>query len=137
AVIVLVRRNFFSQQAKLTEIVVDFEKLSDYKAYIQGDVAFSCLGTTLKDAGSKDAQWRVDHDYPLEFASIAKANGVGSFLLLSAFGANAKSFLLYNKMKGSLEENINKLNFTQLVSLHHGGIERPDSDRKDEKAIIK
>lgn len=137
AVIVLVRRNFFSQQAKLTEIVVDFEKLSDYKAYIQGDVAFSCLGTTLKDAGSKDAQWRVDHDYQLEFASIAKANGVGSFLLLSAFGANAKSFLFYNKMKGSLEENIKKLNFTQLVILHPGGIERPDSDRKGEKAIIK
>jgi len=137
AVIVLVRRNFFSQQAKLTEIVVDFEKLSDYKAYIQGDVAFSCLGTTLKDAGSKDAQWRVDHDYQLEFASIAKANGVGSFLLLSAFGANAKSFLFYNKMKGSLEENIKKLNFTQLVILHPGGIERPDSDRKGEKAMIK
>ncbi|RZF62304.1 NAD(P)H-binding protein [Sphingobacterium corticibacterium] len=137
AVTVLVRRNFFSQQAKLTEIVVDFEKLSDYKAYIQGDVAFSCLGTTLKDAGSKDAQWRVDHDYQLEFASIAKASGVESFLLLSAFGANAKSSLFYNKMKGSLEENIKKLNFTQLVILHPGGIERPDSDRKGEKAMIK
>ncbi|MBD1432558.1 NAD(P)H-binding protein [Sphingobacterium sp. DN00404] len=137
AVTVLVRRDFFSQQAKLTEIVVDFEKLSDYKAYIQGDVAFSCLGTTLKDAGSKDAQWRVDHDYQLEFASIAKASGVESFLLLSAFGANAKSSLFYNKMKGSLEENIKKLNFTQLVILHPGGIERPDSDRKGEKAMIK
>ncbi len=137
AVTVLVRRNFFSQQAKLIEIVVDFEKLSDYKAYIQGDVAFSCLGTTLKDAGSKDAQWRVDHDYQLEFASIAKASGVESFLLLSAFGANAKSSLFYNKMKGSLEENIKKLNFTQLVILHPGGIERPDSDRKGEKAMIK
>src|SRR5690606_4983984 len=137
AVIVLVRRNFFSQQAKLTEIVVDFEKLSDYKAYIQGDVAFSCLGTTLKDAGDKDAQWRVDHDYQLEFASMAKASGVESFVLLSAFGANAKSSLFYNKMKGTLEENIGKLNFARLLILHPGGIERPGSDRKGEKAMMK
>lgn len=137
AVTVLVRRHFFNQHAKLTEIIVDFEKLHDYKAHIQGNVAFSCLGTTLKDAGGKDAQWRVDHDYQLEFASIAKTRGVESFVLLSAFGANAKSSLFYNKMKGSLEEHVKKLNFTQLVILHPGGIERPGSDRKGEKAMIK
>ncbi len=137
AVTVLVRRPFFSQHAKLTEIILDFEKLSDYKEHIQGDVAFSCLGTTLKEVGGKNAQWRVDHDYQLEFASIAKANGVESFMLLSAFGANTKSSFFYNKMKGTLEENIKKLDFIQLVILHPGGIERPDSNRRGEKAMIK
>lgn len=136
-VTVLVRRPFFNQHAKLAEIVVDFEKLSEYGMHIQGDVAFSCLGTTLKDAGDKDAQWRVDHDYQLEFASMAKASGVESFVLLSAFGANAKSSLFYNKMKGTLEENIGKLNFARLLILHPGGIERPGSDRKGEKAMMK
>ncbi len=132
-IVVLVRRPYFGEQAKLKEVVVDFEKFGDYTAIIQGDVAFSCLGTTLKDAGSKEAQWRVDHDYQLEFASVAKKNGVEAFVLISAFGANANSFFFYNKMKGTLENNIRKLSFKQFVVLHPGGIDRPGTDRKGEK----
>ncbi len=137
AVTVLVRRPFFGQQPKLTEIIVDFEKLRDYHDQIQGEVAFSCLGTTLKDAGSKVAQWRVDHDYQLDFATIARENGVGSFVLMSAIGANARSPIFYNRMKGTLEENLGKLDFSQLVILHPGGIDRPDSTRAGEKVFIK
>lgn len=132
----LVRRPYFSPHPKLTEIVGDFEKLGDYRDRIQGDVAFSTLGTTLKDAGSKYAQWRVDHDYQLEFAALAKANGVESFVLMSAFGANADAAFFYNKMKGTLEQNIRKLEFSQLVILHPGGIERPDSTRTGEKIMM-
>lgn len=137
AVTVLVRRPFFESHPKLTEIIMDFEKLNDYQKEITGDVAFSTLGTTLKDAGSKDAQWRVDHDYQLEFAKIAKANGVESFVLLSAFGADVNSSFFYNKMKGTLEENMQKLNFSQLTVLHPGGIDRPDSTRAGEKMMMK
>lgn len=137
AVTVLVRRPYFEAHPKLTEIIVDFEKLNDYQHKITGDVAFSTLGTTLKDAGSKDAQWRVDHDYQLEFAKIAKANGVESFVLLSAFGADVNSSFFYNKMKGTLEENMQKLNFSQLTVLHPGGIDRPDSTRTGEKVMMK
>src|SRR5690554_403123 len=137
AVTVLVRRPYFEAHPKLTEIIVDFEKLNDYQHEITGDVAFSTLGTTLKDAGSKDAQWRVDHDYQLEFAKIAKANGVESFVLLSAFGADVNSSFFYNKMKGTLEENMQKLNFPQLAVLHPGGIDRPDSTRTGEKVMMK
>lgn len=137
AVTVLVRRPFFESHPKLTEIIMDFEKLNDYQKEITGDVAFSTLGTTLKDAGSKDAQWRVDHDYQLEFAKIAKANGVESFVLLSAFGADVNSSFFYNKMKGTLEENMQKLNFSQLTVLHPGGIDRPDSTRTGEKVMMK
>lgn len=137
AVTVLVRRPYFEAHPKLTEIIVDFEKLNDYQHKITGDVAFSTLGTTLKDAGSKDAQWRVDHDYQLEFAKIAKANGVESFVLLSAFGADVNSSFFYNKMKGTLEENMQKLNFSQLTVLHPGGIDRSDSTRTGEKVMMK
>lgn len=135
-VIVLARRPYFEKRANLLEVVVDFEKLEQYEDQIQGDVAFSCLGTTLKNAGSKDAQWRVDHDYQLKFASIAKANGVESFVLLSAIGANENSSFFYNKMKGTLENNIGELGFRQFVVLHPGGIERPNSDRAGEKVFI-
>lgn len=137
AVTVLVRRPFFNAHPNLKEIVIDFEKLTDYQDEIRGDVAFSSLGTTLKDAGSKEAQWRVDHDYQLEFAQLAKSNGVNSFVLLSAYGANTKSSFFYNRMKGTLEENMQKLDFHQLVILHPGGIERPDTTRKGEKIMMK
>ena len=133
----LVRRPYFDPHPKLTEIVVDFENLANHADAIRGDIAFSCLGTTLKDAGSKDAQWRVDHDYQLEFARIAHANGVESFILLSAFGADAKSRIFYSRMKGTLEENLKQLDFQHLLILHPGGIERPDSTRTGEKTMIK
>ena len=136
-VTVLVRRAFFSKNPKLKEVVVDFEKLNDYRNDILGDVAFSCLGTTLKDAGSKDAQWRVDHDYQLEFAKMAKGNGVESFVLISAMGANADSSIFYNKMKGTLEQNLRKVDFSQLLILHPGGIDRPNSTRVGEKIMMK
>lgn len=137
AVTILVRRPYFSQHPKLTETVVDFEKLDNYSDDIRGDVAFSCLGTTLKDARSKEAQWRVDHDYQLKFATLAKTNGVESFVLMSAFGANPKSSFYYSKMKGVLEQNIKKLNFSQLIIHHPGAIERPNSTRTGEKTMVK
>lgn len=136
-VVVLVRRPFFGKHSKLKEIVVDFEELRNYTADIQGNVAFSCLRTTLKDAGTKESQWRVDHDYQFEFASIAKENGIEAFVLLSAVGANADSSFFYNKMKGTLEKNIQKLNFNQFVVLQPGGIERTGTVRKGEKIFIK
>lgn len=117
--------------------MVDFEQLRQYEDQILGDVAFSCLGTTLKSAGSKAAQWSVDHDYQLEFASIANAKGMGSFVLLSAVGAKEDSSFFYNKMKGTLENSIRELGFLQFVVLQPGGIERPNSDRSGEKIFIK
>src|SRR5690606_23745375 len=127
-VLVLLRKPFFGKRKGLTEVVVDLEHLEDYKHYIQGDVALSCLGTTLKAAGSKDAQWRVYPDYELASASLAKENGVKSFVLLSAVGTHEDASFFYNKMKGPLERNIRKLGVLELVIVQPGGIERPNSD---------
>jgi uncharacterized protein YbjT (DUF2867 family) len=134
---VLVRRPYFEQHDKLEEIVVDFDKLSSYQNHIKGDVAFSCLGTTLKDAGSKDAQWHIDYDYPLDLAQLAFKNGSFHFVLLSAIGADAKSSIFYNRMKGSLEEAIKKIGFKHLMILQPGFIERPNSNRFGEKVGLK
>lgn len=134
---VLVRKAYFEQHDKLEEIIVDFDKLSSYHQVIKGEVAFSCLGTTLKDAGSKDAQWHIDYDYPLDFAQLAFNNGVSHFVLLSAIGADAKSSIFYNRMKGSLEEAIKKIGFKHLMILQPGFIERPNSNRFGEKVGLK
>lgn len=134
---VLLRRPYFEQHDKLQEVIVDFDNLTSYQEQIRGDVAFSCLGTTLKDAGSKEAQWHVDFDYPYDFAKIAFTNGVSHFVLLSAVGVDAKSRIFYNRMKGTLEDVIKKVGFQHLMILQPGFIERPNSDRLGEKIGLK
>jgi len=96
-------------------------------------VWFSCLGTTLKAAGSKDKQWKIDYEIPLKFAGIAKENGVRGIVLLSAYGASAKSRVFYSKMKGQLEEAITHLAFEQCIIFKPGMLLRKNTDRFAER----
>ena len=100
-------------------------------------MAFSCLGTTLAVAGSKDAQWRVDYDYQYAFAEHCKNNGVSTFVLVSAAGAKAQSKLFYNRMKGALEEAVKKLNFPRLLIFQPSILIRSNSDRSGENFTVK
>ncbi|MCY4779039.1 NAD(P)H-binding protein [Sphingobacterium sp. UT-1RO-CII-1] len=128
-IIVLTRREYFEPHERLQEVIIDFDKMEDYAPYMQGDIAFSCLGTTRKIAGSKDAQWKVDHDYQLLFAKLCYANHVERFVLLSAVGVQEKSVFFYNKMKGTLESNIKKIDFPYLTIVQPSVIRRPESER--------
>src|SRR5690554_4671326 len=136
-VVALLRRPFFSDDPKLRQEFIDFDRLHSYQELIRGDVLFSCLGTTLRDAGSKKNQWKVDHDYQLTAAALAKSNGVPSFVLLSSAGANRNSLFFYSRMKGKLEESVQSLDFEQLVVVQPGPIDRPDSTRTGEKIGVK
>lgn len=95
------------------------------------------MGTTLKAAGGKEAQWKVDYDYQLNFAKAASENGVDTFVLVSSYGSNVKSPIFYSKMKGQLEEEIKKLPFKQTIILQPGMLDRPQTDRTGEVIGIK
>ena len=136
-VIVLVRREYFVPHAKMTQVIVNFNELETYKNIINGDVAFSCLGTTLKDAKTKQKQWKVDYDYQYNFAKICKQNNIPKFVLISAMGANSKSIFFYNKLKGALEDAVIKLNFKNLIIMQPGSLIRPDSNRLGENFSVK
>ena len=97
-IVLLLRKLTAETHPKLKQVIVDFDQLNDYAEQIDGTVAFSCLGTTLKDAGSKEVQRKVDYDYQYNFAKIARQNGVATFVLLSAQNANAKSSFFYSRM---------------------------------------
>lgn len=97
-----VRRPLNIDNEKLHYHVVNFENPDEWQNLVKGDVAFSCLGTTLKDAGSKDAQRKVDYDYQYNFAKAAKENEVEDYVLVSAYGANPNSKIFYSRMKGEL-----------------------------------
>ena len=132
-----VRKELKVNNAKLKSHIVDFDQPENWANLVQGDVAFSCMGTTLSAAGSKEAQKKVDFDYQYNFAEIAKKNGVENFILVSAYGANTKSKLFYNRIKGELEESMKKLNFPKLTIFQPGMLERPESERPGEVLGLK
>ena len=99
---------------KLKEYLVNFEKPETWQSLVKGDVAFSALGTTIKAAGSKENQFKVDYTYQYEFAKACSKNSVGIFVLISSAGANSTSPFFYAKIKGKLEEDIKKLKFNGL-----------------------
>ena len=132
-----VRKPLALTHPKLHTLVVDFETPEAWADLVRGDVAFSCLGTTLAVAGSKEAQWRVDYDYQYAFAQQCRANGVPTFVLVSAAGATAQSKLFYNRMKGQLEDAVKALGFSCLLIFQPSILIRSNSDRGIENFTVK
>lgn len=131
-VIIFVRKPLELQNAKLKTHVVNFDKPDEWKNLVQGDVAFSCLGTTLKAAGSKEAQRKVDYDYQYEFAKTAKENAVADYILVSSYGADPKSKIFYSRMKGDLEKSVKDLRFEKVTIFQPGMLERKNTERTGE-----
>lgn len=129
---IFVRKPVDIQNDKLKVYVVNFDRPEEWKDKVEGDVVFSCLGTTLKAAGSKEAQRKVDFDYQYEFAKAARENNVTDYILVSAYGANPRSKIFYSRMKGELEEAVKKLHFEKITIFKPGMLERKDSDRTGE-----
>ncbi|KAK3102513.1 hypothetical protein FSP39_011893 [Pinctada imbricata] len=96
----------------------DVEKTSD--VFAEADVGFCTLGTTRGKAG-KDGFVKVDKGYTLNVARIAKENGCKHFSYCSSNGANAKSWFLYMRIKGEVEEALKGMNFNRL-SIHRPGM---------------
>ena len=114
SVSIFVRNDPNITHSKLKTYIIDFSKIKNYKDLIKGDVLFSCLGTTLRVAGSKDKQYLVDYTYQYEFAKIASDNGVSDYSIVSSIGANEKSPFFYPKIKGELEMAIKRFPFKTI-----------------------
>jgi len=99
---------------KLKEHIIDFEDVAGWKDQLTGHVLFSTLGTTVKTAGSQQAQYRVDYTYNFEVAQAAAQQGVPTYVLLSSTGADASSRIFYSRMKGELDEAVQQMAFERL-----------------------
>ena len=106
-------------QEKLFAPLVDFDHLPD-ASWWQADAIICALGTTMRNAGSRQAFRRIDHDYPLLAARLGKQNGVNVFVLNSAIGANAQSLFFYNRVKGETERDLEALGFASLTFVRPG-----------------
>src|SRR5690606_4537035 len=136
SVVIFVRKTIGISHSKLHEHIIDFSNIERYQHLIVGDVFFSCLGTTLKTAGTNEKQWKIDFEIPLKFAEIAKKNHFKSFVLVSAYGVSPNSKMFYPRMKGKLETHITALNFDQLIIFRPGALIRPNSDRPSERFMV-
>ena len=136
-VAIFVRRAVDFEHEKLKVHVIDFDTPETWHSLVTGDVLFSCLGTTLEAAGSKDAQWKIDYEYQYDFAQSASTNAVGTYVLISASNANPDSFFFYSKMKGKLEVAVKKLSFEKLIIVRPPILDRAASDRTMEVVGVK
>ncbi|MEM9930225.1 MAG: oxidoreductase [Bacteroidota bacterium] len=110
-VIAPTRRRLLKYHDKLENPIIDFDELEDYAGKLPCQDVFIALGTTIKKAGSKDAFRKVDFDYIVKGALVAKAGGASQCLLVSSTGANPNSRLFYTSVKGQTEEAIKDLGF--------------------------
>lgn len=110
-VVSLVRRPSGRAHPKLAEVVVDFDRPETLRPHLAVDDVFSCLGTTIRKAGSQAAFRTVDHDYALAAAREALAAGAARYLVVTAVGADPQSRVFYNRVKGELEAALARLAF--------------------------
>lgn len=114
-VTVLVRSHMEIQHPKLTQIVVDFDRLDELSPDIVGHaVVFCALGTTIKKAKTQENFRRVDYGYPFVLGQLAKLHGADGMLVVTAMGANPKSGIFYNRVKGELEDDLRRLDLPYL-----------------------
>lgn len=104
-----VRRPLPDRHPKLRTVVVDFDRLRDAAPDTRIDDAFCCLGTTLRNAGSREAFRRVDADYVIAFAQLMQRAGASCFVGVSAMGASPSSSVFYSRTKGEVEAAVQAL----------------------------
>jgi len=98
---------------------------------------FSTLGTTIAQAKTKDAQFKVDYTYQFIVAETAAKNGVETYVLISSAGANSKSSVFYSNMKGKLEDAVQALSFKQITIIRPGQLAGNRVEkRKSEKIAL-
>ncbi|MBW7475457.1 oxidoreductase [Paenibacillus oenotherae] len=131
---VLVRNPLSLEHPRMEQIVVDFDELGSSLQHFQVDDVYCTLGTTIKKAGTQEAFKKVDLDYPLALAKLAKQGGAQRFLMVTALGANPRSGNFYSRVKGEVEESVRDIG---LPALH---IFRPSlllGDRKEFRLVEK
>lgn len=113
-IIALSRKPILLEHPKLHNLVIDFDMLENHAEQLRADDVYCCLGTTIREAGSKEAFRKVDFDYPLSLAQIAHKQGAKQYLLVTAMGSDKGSSIFYNRVKGEIEEAIGQVGFASL-----------------------
>ena len=102
-----------ARDPRLTVLVGDMAALAGQAGPI--DDAYIALGTTIKVAGSQAAFRAVDLDLVVAIARAARAAGARRLAVVSALGADRRSRVFYNRVKGEMEVAVAGLGYDSVV----------------------
>ncbi len=88
---------------KLEEYIIDLFELEHYASKFKADEVYCCIGTTKSKTSNKEIYMKIDYGIPVAAAKLCKANGIETFIVISALGAKQKSKIFYNRIKGKME----------------------------------
>lgn len=107
---------------RLENPVIDFDSLPADAPWWTVDAVICALGATIRAAGSQDAYRKIDRDYVVAIARLTRTRGARAFVLTSAIGANARSRIFYNRVKGEVEAGVEACGFPSLTIVRPGFI---------------
>jgi uncharacterized protein YbjT (DUF2867 family) len=110
-VIVVGRRPLSQVHPKLEQRILNFDQLEEHSLGLIADDVYCCLGTTMRQAGSREAFYRVDYLYVVKLAALTARNFASQLMLVSAMGADAESRIYYNRVKGEMEAAVRQTPF--------------------------
>jgi uncharacterized protein YbjT (DUF2867 family) len=113
-VIVVGRRPVAMQHPKLTQVVTDLGQLEAERLRLIADDVYCCLGTTMRQAGSKEAFYEVDFLFVVKLAALTASNFAAQFLVVSALGADPEAYFYYSKVKGEMEAAVRQTPFRAI-----------------------
>ncbi|MCB2409636.1 NAD-dependent epimerase/dehydratase family protein [Hymenobacter lucidus] len=113
-VITVGRRPVPIMHPKLEQRVLNLDQLEQHRMSLIADDVFCCLGTTMRQAGSKEAFYKVDYLYVVKLAALTAANFAAQFMVVSSMGADAGSRFYYNHVKGEMEQAIRQTPFRAI-----------------------
>jgi len=108
------RRTLSNTHPRLRNVLIDFDRLDEYPELFDVTTIVCCLGTTMKQAGSKENFRKVDYQYCRDAAELGRAQRARAFLLVSAIGSSATSPVYYSRVKGELEQHLIELEYNHL-----------------------
>lgn len=114
----LVRNKTEVEHPKLAEKVIDWDSLTERDIPISVDATFCCLGTTMRKAGGKAAFKLVDFDYVLKLAVFSQRAKTPQLHVISALGANPKAIVYYNRVKGNMQLELQKLSDIKSIYVY-------------------
>ena len=128
------RRKSGLQHPKLTEHIIDLQKLNESAAAFDADVVYCCIGTTQAKTPDKQKYKAIDYAIPVAAASLCAHLGIPIFVAISAMGANPNSSFFYNRIKGEMEGDILKMGIARPYFLQPALIA---GDRKEARPAEK
>ncbi|MCG2419974.1 NAD(P)H-binding protein [Aequorivita sp. F47161] len=111
------RSSVENNSPKIEEHLIDMFQLEAHSEAFKADVVFCCIGTTKAKTPDKEIYKKIDYGIPVAAAKLAKQNGIEKFIVISALGADEKSSIFYNKVKGEMERDVLQQNIENTYIL--------------------